>query len=129
MILTIKTSSPEVVIALLDEQRVTREHRWQAGHELSKQLLCQIEMLLAKSSHKWYDTSGVIVFVGPGSFTGLRIGITVGNTIAYSLGCPIVGTSGDDWQADGQELLAGGKNDRVVTPSYGQLPTITTPKK
>ena len=70
---------------------------------------------------------GLAVFTGPGSFTGLRIGITTMNTIAYALDIPIVGTTGDDWLADGLARLRAGENDRIVTPHYGKPPNITKP--
>jgi tRNA threonylcarbamoyladenosine biosynthesis protein TsaB len=42
--------------------------------------------------------SGIGVMKGPGSFTGLRIGLTVVNTLADSLNIPIVGAMGDNWR-------------------------------
>jgi tRNA threonylcarbamoyladenosine biosynthesis protein TsaB len=69
------------------------------------------------------------VFQGPGSFTGLRIGITVANAIAYAQSVPIVGTRGEHWMADGIKRLQSGQNDTRVMPYYGADPNITKPGK
>ena len=75
------------------------------------------------------DLEGLLVFRGPGSFTGLRIGITVMNTIAYGQNIPIVGTNGDDWLDDGVSYLQNEENHQVVLPEYGAEARITKPKK
>ncbi len=84
---------------------------------------------LAVQQNDWPDVSGIIVFEGPGSFTGLRIGITVANTLAYGQGVPIVGAQGEDWIAKGLAQLAAGHNDTQVLPHYGAEAHITKPKK
>ena len=75
------------------------------------------------------NVSSLIVFKGPGSFTGLRIGITVANAIAYAQNIPIVGTTGENWRGDGLKKLSGGKNDKIVMPEYGAEPNITKSRK
>jgi len=66
---------------------------------------------------------------GPGSFTGLRIGITVFNTIADTNNVPIVGETGDSWQDKAIMRLENGENDHVVLPEYGSEANITKPRK
>jgi tRNA threonylcarbamoyladenosine biosynthesis protein TsaB len=77
----------------------------------------------------WDDLDGLVVFHGPGSFTGLRIGITVMNTIAYAQSIPIVGVSGDDWAEQGMKLLHSGQGQEIVLPEYGADAHITKPRK
>ena len=67
--------------------------------------------------------------MGPGSFTGLRIGLTVLNTIASSQAIPIVGATGDDWQDVAVAGIDSGQNDEIVMPFYGSEANITAPRK
>lgn len=71
----------------------------------------------------------MFVYKGPGSFTGLRIGITVFNTLAYANTWPIVGVTGDDWRQLGVKRLENKENDEIVLPEYGGEANITTPRK
>ncbi len=126
MILAIRTDSPEAYIILLgDDANIASEKKWPAGRQLADQLLEEIKTLIKGD---WQSLTGLIVFTGPGSFTGLRIGITVANTIAYGQKMPIVGTSGEDWLKEGVLLLAEGVDHKVVLPEYGAEPNITPPK-
>ncbi len=75
----------------------------------------------------------MVVFKGPGSFTGLRIGISVANALAYGLQIPIASAKGDDWLEKGIKKL-GAENPptsgvKMVVPEYGRPPHTTTPKK
>lgn len=99
---------------------------WLANRTLARDLPGTIDDLVAGD----YDQlDGVVAFRGPGSFTGLRIGITVANAIAYGRNLPIVGTSGDTWLADGIKQLSSHCNDQIVLPEYGAAPHITPAKK
>ena len=85
--------------------------------------------LLKKHNLSVDDIEGVLVNKGPGSFTGLRIGISVANALSYSLNIPIVGAQDENWIEKGIMILATGKNSLPVTPFYGSDVNITTPKK
>jgi len=71
----------------------------------------------------------IAVTTGPGSFTGLRIGMSVANALAYSNTIPIVASSGDNWLASGIDGLLAGKNDKIALPEYGADVHITKPRK
>lgn len=77
----------------------------------------------------WSDITGIGVFEGPGSFTGLRIGLTVANTIADSQQIPIVGGKGEEWQTDTLAALNSDRNNKIVMPFYGSEAHITAPRK
>ena len=102
---------------------------WESGRILAKGLLGYIQDNLADQGKTWQDISGIVAFKGPGSFTGLRIGLTVLNTLADSESLPIVGTTGDRWQDEGLARLEAGENDELVMPEYGAEAHITTPRK
>jgi tRNA threonylcarbamoyladenosine biosynthesis protein TsaB len=128
MILALKTAEPIAEIYLLAaraEPAVIKEKKWPAERQLAHDLLGEVEKLVGD----WSKLTGVIVFRGPGSFTGLRIGITTANTVAYARELPIVGTTGENWLADGLAQLARQQNDKIVLPEYGAAPHITQPKK
>ena len=128
MILAIKTAESVAEIYLLAARSgliIEKEKKWNAGRELARDLLGEVEKLVGDFA----NLTGVIVFRGPGSFTGLRIGITTANAIAYAQEIPIIGANGDDWLADGLEKLSNEEDDKIVLPKYGASPRITTPKK
>lgn len=130
MILAIRTDNPEAEVNLFDVQGTAlSNYTWHAHRELSNTLLSTIHDQLAALKATFTDITGVVVFKGPGSFTGLRIGITVANTLAYGLNIPIVGGIGDQWQQSGITALLNRQSDRIVLPEYGSDAHITLPKK
>lgn len=128
MILLLNTSTPVCEIDFVSTDEVS-ELKWQADRQLAKGLLAFIHEQLVSRGLEWKDITGIGAFEGPGSFTGLRIGLTVMNTLADSLQIPIVGGRGDDWKADVKTRLESGENDRIVLPYYGSEANITTPRK
>ncbi|HEX4662628.1 MAG TPA: tRNA (adenosine(37)-N6)-threonylcarbamoyltransferase complex dimerization subunit type 1 TsaB [Candidatus Saccharimonadales bacterium] len=130
MILSLKTDSPDAELALFDVGGTELHHEtWHADRALAKGLHAHIETLLKEQHKGWEDITGVIIFRGPGSFTGLRIGITVANTLAYGLDVPIIGEMGQEWQQTALTRIKNHENDRIILPHYGSEATITKPKK
>lgn len=128
MILLLDTSTPVCRLTLIDEKN-RFDDEWQADRTLANGLLSYIDKSLQSQGKTWSDIRGIGVFEGPGSFTGLRIGITVLNTVADSERIPIVGGRGDEWQRDVLKRLSGGQDDRIVMPFYGSEAHVTTPRK
>jgi tRNA threonylcarbamoyladenosine biosynthesis protein TsaB len=128
MILLLNTSTPLCHLALI-EGDWRYDDDWQADRQLAKGLLAYIEDQLRKNGKDWADISGIGAFKGPGSFTGLRIGLTVLNTLADAGSIPIVGTTGDDWQKGAMLSLKEGRNECIVLPLYGSDAHITKPRK
>lgn len=128
MILLLDTSTPICKLTLADGD--WRYHdEWQADRELAKKLLGYLDEQLKKNEKTWQDISGIGAFKGPGSFTGLRIGLTVLNTLADAREISIVGETGEDWQEKALARLNAGENDRIVLPFYGSEAHITKPRK
>ncbi len=129
MILLLDTSTPLARLTLIDAQHNKTDAEWQADRQLAKGLLEWIEATLQQQGTQWGDIEAIGILQGPGSFTGLRIGITVANTLAESLHVPIVGATGDAWQDIVIQRLQNRENDRVVLPYYDRDATITTQRK
>ena len=128
MIVLLDTSTYECKLTFVDgEWRY--DATWQADRELAKGLLGYIQTQLESQSKTWTDLTGLGVLKGPGSFTGLRIGITVLNTVAYAQHIPIVGETGDDWLKVAVQRLLNGESDSIVLPEYGGEANITLPRK
>lgn len=128
MILLLDTSTPLCKLSLIDGD-VRHDEQWQADRTLAKGLLGYLQDNLQAQGKTLSDISAIGVFEGPGSFTGLRIGLTVLNTIADSQNIPIVGSRSLEWQSDVLEKLRNGQNDRIVLPFYGSEAHITQPRK
>jgi tRNA threonylcarbamoyladenosine biosynthesis protein TsaB len=129
LILTIKSDAPEASLGLYTDHELLKHEKWLADRSLADTIHLKIEALLSANGKEWADISGIVCFEGPGSFTGLRIGLSVGNALAYGLSAPIVGTRDKDWEQTGIKKLLNGENDNLVMPHYGSEPHITPPKK
>jgi tRNA threonylcarbamoyladenosine biosynthesis protein TsaB len=129
MILAIKTDAPEAYIALFQDGQEKAAKRWEAGRELSMQLLSTIESLCDECSTTISEIKGIIVFQGPGSYTGLRIGITTANAIGNSFNMQVIGAEGDSWLNDGLDKLKYPHDFTPVTPIYGGDVYTTKPRK
>ena len=126
MIMAVRTDQPCAELYLLDVKgKESARHAWQADRQLAATLLSEITQLLARQHTALSDLSGIVVFSGSGSFTGLRIGTTVANALAYSLGIPVVKTTDDDWLSSAESALAKAQLGQFVQPDYDRAPNIT----
>jgi len=87
MKLYIDTANSEKIIVGLDRERFETKAR----EEKSQKLLSFIDEILKKKGKKIQDISEIEVNTGPGSFTGLRVGVSVANTIGWAKGIPVNG--------------------------------------
>lgn len=124
MIILLDTSTAACFLTVVDDE-ARQDFEWQAGRTLARGLL----KFLEEKTGDLRDISGIGVMKGPGSFTGLRIGLTVANTLADSLNIPIVGAMGEDWRGTALKKLRAGENEKIVMPEYGAAAHITAPRK
>ncbi|HET6924650.1 MAG TPA: tRNA (adenosine(37)-N6)-threonylcarbamoyltransferase complex dimerization subunit type 1 TsaB [Candidatus Saccharimonadales bacterium] len=129
LIITIRTDKPEAEIGLYENTALLVADRWLAHRQLAETLHGRLRQLLETQGKQWRDVQGIAVFQGPGSFTGLRIGISVANALAYSLQVPVAGAEDPDWTDAAIDSLVRGEAGKLVVPEYGALPHITPQKK
>lgn len=91
MILAVETSSKVSSVAVATKDRLLAEITTESKLTHSKTLIPHIEKVLKLANIKKSDLTGIGVSVGPGSFTGLRIGLAASKSIAYALNIPIYG--------------------------------------
>ena len=110
MKLYLDTSQSKTIMKLDD-----KTYEWESGHNLAKNLHKFIHDKLQENGKDWQDITEITFMSGPGSFTGLRIGATVVNTLAEQLNVPLFNHRGE-------------KVD-LIMPEYGRPANITPPKK
>jgi len=93
MLVAIDTSTDNACLALVKDGQILAEFTWHCGRNHSVELLPQLIYLLNRAKSDIKSISGVIVARGPGSFNGLRVGISSAKGLAFSLGIPIIGIS------------------------------------
>jgi tRNA threonylcarbamoyl adenosine modification protein YeaZ len=91
MLLAIDSSTDSASLALAQDDRVLAETTWRCHQNHSVELLPRLSQLLEKARVSLKDTSVVIVARGPGSFNGLRVGLSTAKGLAFSLKVPIIG--------------------------------------
>jgi tRNA threonylcarbamoyladenosine biosynthesis protein TsaB len=120
--LYLDTSEPQAVLGVYKEEEMIKEIKWEAHRELSRTLSGKYQEILKKAKVKQEDLTGICVFSGPGSFTGLRIGISFANALAYGLGIPI-------YETRKKNILNTKNPKKIIVPFYGSPPKITKPRK
>ena len=110
MKLYLDTSTPTTILKL-DE----KTYEWDSGRELAEKLLSFVHKKLQENGKSWQDITEITFMSGPGSFTGLRIGATIINTLASELNVPLYNHKGE--------------KVKIILPDYGRDANISKPKK
>ena len=110
MKLYLDTSTPETVLRLNDQ-----EYRYTFANDLAEKLLQFIHDKLSENGKTWNDITEITFMSGLGSFTGLRIGATIVNTLASELNIPLYDHHG--------------KKHQIIIPEYGRPANISKPTK
>ena len=91
MILAIETATPICSVALGENEEITVEISTNIPQSHSSLINNQIREALTKANKKLKDLKAIAVSLGPGSYTGLRIGLSAAKGFSYALNIPIIG--------------------------------------
>ncbi|MFH1226220.1 MAG: tRNA (adenosine(37)-N6)-threonylcarbamoyltransferase complex dimerization subunit type 1 TsaB [bacterium] len=134
MYLFINTASNDKITVALAKAGFLSAISQPARRRQSEKLLPAIAKLLKQNKTSFHppaggNLKGIIVASGPGSFTSLRIGIAVANTLGYCFNLPVVGVkekeNSEEMIKEGIKKLKKIKKFKVVLPFYGGEPNIT----
>lgn len=91
-LLAIDTATAAACLALGDRAGAPVASRsWPAGRRHGETLLGEIELLLRGAAMTPAELAGIVVGIGPGTFTGLRVGLATAKALAHDLAVPLVG--------------------------------------
>lgn len=91
MILHINTKDQKQVSVSLKKNGEEMDNLSEENEFGSQVLLPLIEKILKKNDLEYKDLKGIEVETGPGSFTGIRVGVSIANALGFSLGIPVNG--------------------------------------
>jgi tRNA threonylcarbamoyladenosine biosynthesis protein TsaB len=117
LILALDTSGLTGSIALLDGPRLVRETALPGDRRSAQTLAPAIVELLGQAGVKTAQIRLVATTIGPGSFTGLRVGVTAAKTFAYAAGAEVLGIST-------LEAIAHGVPAAVLTTNAGEIHAV-----
>ena len=104
MILAIETATEICSVALVQQSNLLSVRSINEKNIHSEQLMVLIDAVLKEASVSIKEVDAIAVSIGPGSFTGLRIGLSTAKGLALSLECPIIAVPTLDGIAEGYRL-------------------------
>jgi len=113
LLLGLDTATPAVTVALHDGGQPLAQFVTVDAHRHAELLAPAIEQVIADADVSRRDLTGIAVGVGPGPFTGLRVGLVTARVLGSALGIPVYGVCSLDVIA--ADVDAGGKDFLVAT--------------
>ncbi len=89
-ILGIDTATPYLALGIVEDDRVLSKLRFNAGQTHAQLLVPNIEKVLKEASLELEELDGIAISIGPGSFTGLRIGLATAKGLCFASDKPLV---------------------------------------
>jgi tRNA threonylcarbamoyladenosine biosynthesis protein TsaB len=122
MLLAIDTCTDMTSIALYRQgEGVLAEQSWLCGREQTTQLLPNVQRLMSLVGVTVKDLSGVAVATGPGSYSGVRVGLSTAKGLAFALKVPLWGVPGLDVLAFQQAAVTAAQVCAVLTLGRGRM--------
>jgi tRNA threonylcarbamoyladenosine biosynthesis protein TsaB len=129
-VLILETSGKVGQVAVAEGEKVQHVRRLDEARRHARDLVPAIAELLAAEHWRPKDVQAVLVSRGPGSYTGLRVGIMSAKTFAYVTGCPLLAIdtfAAIALQAPAEaaqvEVLADAQQEKVYVQTFTRLPT------
>lgn len=122
-ILAIDTSNYALGVALLEEDQVLGEYITNLKKNHSVRIMPAIQTLMKDCERVPSDLTKIVVAKGPGSYTGVRIGVTIAKTLAWTLNIPLVGISSLEVLASGTGRYFDGYVSPLFDARRGQIYT------
>lgn len=102
---------------------------WTGFQNQSEELLSNIDDLLLNHSLTLAGIEKIVVITGPGSYTGLRVGVASANALAFASGLPIIGLKESEWHSGDLKILLSSENTDPAKAYYLKPPHITKVKR
>ena len=111
------TNREEITVELIDKKSGSLDKLVQKQKLGSQVLLPMIVKILKKNKKTFKDLSRIHVNMGPGSFTGTRVGVAIANALGFALGLPVLSAGlGLKTRSEGRQV--NGKRSKIVEPVY-----------
>jgi tRNA threonylcarbamoyladenosine biosynthesis protein TsaB len=91
MLLSLDTATRHAGLALYDGQQIVAELNWHSIDAQTTELLPRLEQVMAWAGAQPADLGAIAVSLGPGSFTGLRVAVSLAKGMAMAHGLPLIG--------------------------------------
>ena len=88
--LVIDTSSSYVTVSIIKDNTLVHEFKKKIDNDIASKIMSIINMELVESNIDIKEVEKIFVVNGPGSFTGVRIGVTIAKTIAWALNIKVI---------------------------------------
>jgi tRNA threonylcarbamoyladenosine biosynthesis protein TsaB len=108
MLLAIDTATQIMSLALHDGRRLLAEQTWHTANNHTIELAPSIQAILDRCLITFDELDALAVSTGPGTYSGLRVGVALAKGLASARGLPLVGVSTFDTIAAGQPYYQGG---------------------
>lgn len=131
MIIAIDTATEFAGLALLSAEKLLAEEIWHAGRNHTVEFAPRLETLLQRTAITPAQLTGIAVCVGPGSYTGVRIGVALAKGLALPYNLPVIGVSSPEITAQPyktrslpvQTIVRAGRK-RIITARFGWVDNV-----
>ena len=120
LILSLETATTNCSVALASDGKVVASRSINSGYSHSEKINVFIEEVIAQAGVTLKDLQAVAVSSGPGSYTGLRIGISTAKGLCYALDIPLIAVTTLDAVA---QVLTSGSEELILPPSLPAHPS------
>ena len=124
MTVVFSSSSPIASVALIGANELLAERAEEAGHKASGTLLFLLDKLLAECGRELRDARLFVADIGPGSFTGVKVGVTLAKTMAFAMRLPVAGVTSFDLIASGSAVVIPSRKGEAFLRGPGSEPQI-----